>query len=136
MFETLNTIDWPHVESCYGTSEEIPAAIRGLVSAEASVRDRARETLWMSLEHQGSVYEASALAVPFLLAILADPQTQDKAQLVHFLAHLGCPWPYLGHWYEHLQTRPVSQRMKQDEPHFPPPPTNHYRRTTQTQPHG
>ena len=39
MFETLHTIDWSHVESCYGTSEEIPAAIRGLVSAEASVRD-------------------------------------------------------------------------------------------------
>jgi hypothetical protein len=107
MFETLHTIDWPHVESCYGTSEEIPAAIRGLVSAEASVRDKARGTLWMSLEHQGSVYEASALTVPFLLAVLADPQTQDKGQLVHFLAHLGCRDLYLGHWYANLQIRLV-----------------------------
>jgi len=128
MFETLNTIDWPHVESCYGTSEEIPAAIRGLVSAEASVRDRARETLWMSLEHQGSVYEASALAVPFLLAILADPQTQDKGQLVHFLAHLGCRGLYLGHWYEDLQTRLVLQSLKEDEPYFSQDATDRYRR--------
>src|SRR5258708_23107673 len=118
MFDTLNTIDWPHVESCYGRSEEIAAARRVLVSAEASVRDRERETLWMSLEHQGSVYEESALAVPFLLRILADPQPQDKGQLVHFLAHLGCGGLYLGHWYEDLQTRLVLQRMKEDEPFF------------------
>src|SRR5260221_11060504 len=136
MFETLNTIDWPHVESCYGTSEEIAAAIRGLVSAEASVRGRARETLWMSLEHQGSVYEASALAVPFLLAILADPQTQDKGQLVHFLAHLGCRGLYLGHWYEDLQTRLVLQRMKEDEHYFSQDATDHSRRGQEDRPHG
>jgi hypothetical protein len=128
MFETLNTIDWPHAQSCYGTSEEIPAAIRELVSADASVRDRARGTLWMSLEHQGSVYEASALAVPFLLAILADPQTQDKRQLVHFLAHLGCRGLYLGHWYENLQTRLVLQRMKEDKTVFSQDARDRHRR--------
>lgn len=128
MFETLDTIDWSRVANCYGTSEGIPAAIRELVSTNASVRDRAREKLWMLLEHQGSVYEASALAVPFLLAILAEPHAQDKRKLVHFLAHLGCRGLYLGHWYQGLQTRLVVQSMKEDETFFSQDATDRYRR--------
>lgn len=117
MLEALNAIDWSHVSGCYGWSEEIPSAIRGLVSEDPTERGTALGTLWMSLEHQGSVYEASALAVPFLLAILADPQTQGKRQLIHFLAHLGCRGLYLGHWYIDLSTRLAFQY--QEEGHGP-----------------
>lgn len=88
MLETLDTINWSHVTSCYGTSEEIPAALRGLISEDAGVRGNALGTLWMSLEHQGLVYDASVLAVPYLLEILAAPQTLDKRDLLHFLVSL------------------------------------------------
>lgn len=127
MLEALDTIDWSQVGSCYGRSEEIPAAIRGLVSDDATVRDTALGTLWMSLEHQSTVYEASALAVPFLLAILADPQTRDKRQLVHFLAHLGCRSLYLRHWYRDLQTRLILLRRDEGDTLFPQETSDQYR---------
>lgn len=127
MFETLDTIDWSQVGSCYGWSKEIPAAIRGLFSDDATVRDTALGTLWMSLEHQGTVYEASALAVPFLLAILADPQIRVKRQLVHFLAHLGCRGLYLGHWYQDLRTRLIVLRRNEGKTFFPRKVADQYR---------
>jgi len=109
MLEALDNFDWSQVTNCYGRSRHIPEAIRELLSEDALVREIALRALWGVLEHQGTVYEASALAAPFLLEILADPQTQDKRQLVHFLAHLGCRGLYLGHWYQDLQTRLILQ---------------------------
>ncbi|GHO89403.1 HEAT repeat domain-containing protein [Dictyobacter formicarum] len=70
----------------------------------------------MSLEHQGSVYEATALAVPFLLAILADPQTPDKREFIHFLAHIGCNGLYLNHRYQCLSTQHYSRMAKDADP--------------------
>jgi hypothetical protein len=102
MLEALDTINWSQVESCYGWSEEIPEAIRGLLSEDATVRDTALGTLWLSLIHQGTVYEASVLAVPFLLEILAAPRTPDKCQLLRFLVELGTQSRCLGPSYQTL----------------------------------
>jgi hypothetical protein len=49
------------------------------------------ETIW----HQGTVYEASAYAVPFLLQMLAAPDTPDKAAIAFLLASLANGHSYL-----------------------------------------
>ena len=116
MFETLDTIKWSQVESCYSRSNEIPAAIRGLVSDDAAVRQEAFGTLWSNLEHQGSVYEASALAVPFLLEILARPQSRDKLPLVHLLACLGSKGAHLGADFQPLETRLLLHSLNEEPP--------------------
>lgn len=115
MLETLDSINWSQVTNCYGKSRHIPGAIRELLSEDALVREIALRALWGVLEHQGNVYEASALAVPFLLEILTDPQTLDKRQLVHLLAHLGSRGRYLGNWYQPLDTRLTFQHINEDK---------------------
>lgn len=127
MFDTLKTIDWSQVGSCYGRSGEIPAAIQGLTSDDAITREQALGTLWTNLEHQGSVYEASALAAPFLLEIVAHPQAQDKRQVVNLLACLGSKGAYLRPGFQTLEMRLLSQRL-QEEPPLHPEALDDYRR--------
>src|SRR5258708_17686834 len=67
MFDTLDTIDWSSLETAYGTAEAIPGALRDLASPDEEVRATAWQTLWSELEHQGTVYQASAYAAPFLV---------------------------------------------------------------------
>lgn len=114
MLETLDSIHWSQVESCYGESDKIPGAIRGLLSKKATVRGQAMKTLEMNLEHQGSVYEASALAVPFLLEILASPHVPDKRNLILLLTYIGSKGAHLGDSFEPLQDRLLRDRLRND----------------------
>lgn len=133
MLDTLKTIDWSQIGSCYGRSNKIPKAIRGLTSKDATARERALGTLWNNLTHQGSVYEASALAVPFLLEIVVHPQAQDKCQVVNLLACLGSKGAYLRPGFETLERRLLLQYIR-DEPLPHPEAVYDYRRwTEQTQ---
>lgn len=54
MLEALDAIDWSQVMSCYGNSEKIPEAIRGLLSDDEEAREAAFQILWSELQHQGS----------------------------------------------------------------------------------
>ncbi len=111
MLELLDTIDWSQTSSCYGSAEKIPSAIRGLISDKTKTRHEALSTLHMELEHQGSVYQASAYAVPFLLELVAAPQTPEKGELVELLAYLGSGGAHLGKHFESLERRLARQRI-------------------------
>jgi|SRR5438034_8440594 len=89
MFERLETIDWPSLETAYGTAEAIPGALRNLASPDEETRAAAWQTLRSELEHQGTVYQASAYAAPFLVRWLPRAQTDEKPYLVTFLARLA-----------------------------------------------
>jgi hypothetical protein len=119
MLESLDTIDWSQLTSCYGSAEDIPAAIRGLTSDDAAIRQEAQGTIHLSLEHQGTVYEASAYAVPFLLEVLAAPQTKDKRELVEMLAYLGCKGAHLGNDFQGLEMRLVLEKIAENKSEEP-----------------
>lgn len=84
MFDELEKIDWPRLETAYGTAEAIPAALRDLASPDAEIRAVAWQTLWSELEHQGTVYQATAYAAPFLVAWLPEAQGEEKHDRSHF----------------------------------------------------
>ncbi|GCD93612.1 HEAT repeat domain-containing protein [Embleya hyalina] len=85
----LDGIDWAGSGHAYGSAEDVPEQLRALRSADAGERGRALDALYGNIFHQGSRYEATAQAVPFLLALVADPGTPDRAELVHLLAALA-----------------------------------------------
>src|SRR5258708_25069145 len=114
MLEARDTIDWSQVSCEDGPAVHIPAAIQDLISKDAEVRQRGRDTLHISLENQGVVYQAAAYAVPFLLEVLADPQVQEKRELIVLLAFLGSKstyFAYFGHQFLSLETRLARQRI-------------------------
>lgn len=89
MLEGLDVVDWADLTHAYGRAGDVPDQIRGLRSPDSDVRSKALNSLYGNVFHQGTRYEASAHAVPFLLELLADPGTPDRAAVLGLLTHLA-----------------------------------------------
>jgi hypothetical protein len=75
----LSAIDWSRLKHAYGSAAEVPAKIRQLISPDEDERsDAQNEFLYASLWHQGTVYEATGPAVPFLVELLEDPSVPNR----------------------------------------------------------
>jgi hypothetical protein len=73
----------------YGAATDVPAQIRALRSSVASERERALWELYGNIFHQGTRYDATAYAVPFLLEVLAAPDCPDRTGLLDLLAGIA-----------------------------------------------
>jgi hypothetical protein len=83
----LHAIDWLSLKAPYGASERVRDVILGLASRdEAEVRQAWREISETVLQHQGTVYPATAAAAPFLCRIALDEGTLWRAALIEDLA--------------------------------------------------
>jgi hypothetical protein len=78
MLDGLERIDWSRLEHAYGSAADVPDQIRALTSADPNQRDRALGELYSNIFHQGTRYEASAYAVPFLLELVRNPERPDR----------------------------------------------------------
>ena len=85
----LDDIDWAGLSHAYGSAADVPGLLRGLTSPDAELRKKASSTLHTNIFHQSSRYEASAYAVPFLLALAADPGTPDRPGIVRLIGALA-----------------------------------------------
>jgi hypothetical protein len=87
--EGLNAIAWDAYTHAYGPASEVPTDLRRLVSSDS---ERRRQALWQlggSIYHQGSIYGATAVAVPFLLRIASDPRLPDRSELFEFIVEIA-----------------------------------------------
>ncbi|MFG2056531.1 HEAT repeat domain-containing protein [Micromonospora sp. NPDC048930] len=89
MLNGIDDIDWSRLSHAYGPADDVPDQIRALASADPETRARARYELYGNIFHQGSRYEASAYAVPFLLELLADPTTPEPTELLALLVSIA-----------------------------------------------
>ncbi|MGW2271904.1 hypothetical protein [Streptomyces yangpuensis] len=67
----LDARPWFSFSHAYGSAEDIPDLLRALTGVDADAADEALSELYGRLLHQGTVYAASAEAVPFLAGIAA-----------------------------------------------------------------
>ncbi|WP_344534892.1 hypothetical protein [Streptomyces albiaxialis] len=74
MLNGIDALDWAALEHAYGPADDIPALLRAAAGPDvaAEVRDEALDELFSSLCHQGSVYSATAAAVPFVARLARD----------------------------------------------------------------
>jgi HEAT repeat protein len=89
MLDGLKKIDWDNLTHAYGTAEDVPDLLRGLASRSAEAREEIWGQLWCNIWHQGTVYEATAHAVPFLIELLQGPRVPDKHQILSYLRQLA-----------------------------------------------
>ena len=75
----LDDVDWSSLEHAYGPATHTAEDLRGLASSEAEVRSRALQQLEMSICHQGSLYSATAPAIPFLLTAAEQLSEEEQA---------------------------------------------------------
>ena len=95
MFETLDTIDWASLQGCYGPATDVPHLLRAMLSPVAEIRAAARADFVSMVWHQGSIYEASPIVIPFLFELIENPQVENKTELAIILALLADSVPYL-----------------------------------------
>jgi hypothetical protein len=83
--EGLDKIRWHEYTHAYGSASELPKDIRRLSSSDPKVRQKALWELGGSIYHQGTVYPATAVAVPFLIRLASDSRSPDPAKIWELL---------------------------------------------------
>ncbi len=76
----LTRVPWSELSHAYGKGnvgsglhEDVQASLTMLGERGREAFDEALDTLFSNIFHQGTIYEATAYAVPFLAAFIADP---------------------------------------------------------------
>jgi HEAT repeat protein len=114
MFEKLDAIDWAALSHAYGSAEDVPELLRALVSDDEETRHGALDALYGNIWHQGTIYEATGYAVPFLFEIAADERLPDRREVLELLHAIAEGTSYLD-VHQHLSF--VGERLK-EQPTF------------------
>ncbi|MGW3244435.1 HEAT repeat domain-containing protein [Streptomyces sp. NPDC001070] len=85
----LDSVAWSELTHAYGPADDVPGQLRALRSPERDERAKALHELYGNVFHQGSRYEASAYAVPFLVGMAVDPATPDRAAILELVGALA-----------------------------------------------
>jgi hypothetical protein len=85
----LDEVPWDRLHHAYGAAVDVPGQLRALRSPDEQVRARARWHLYGNIYHQGTRWQASHHAVPFLAALAADGGTPDRAAVMALLRAVG-----------------------------------------------
>jgi len=93
----VGKVAWSSLKPAYGSAAFVPSLLEQLAASRAIDVDRAWDELnEQALWHQGTVYPATAAAIPFLAAIAAAPTSLRRPRLISYLAllSLGGDVPY------------------------------------------
>ncbi|MCL3999162.1 hypothetical protein M4438_37715, partial [Streptomyces lavenduligriseus] len=88
----LDDVDWAALSHAYGSAEDVPGRIRALCGTDDQARQKALQNLFNSIFHQGSRYEASAHAVPFLARIAVAGPPAAREGTMWLLTRLAVDW--------------------------------------------
>jgi hypothetical protein len=107
MLEGLDAIDWAELHHAYGPATDVPDLIRSLLSDDPEIVEEALDSLYGTIWHQGTVYQATAYAVPFLIELLDSEAEQAKVGLLGLLGGIGA-----GASYSDVHVRQEEERLK------------------------
>ncbi len=95
MLDGLDSIDWASLRHAYGSAGDVPELLRALASRNEKRRQNALNELFGNIWHQGTVYPATAAAVPFLYELLNAPDVLDKPDIAGLIASIASGTGYL-----------------------------------------
>ena len=84
-FDGLDRVGWPGLHHAHGPATDVPDQLRGLRSSDSATRDWAAFELMGNVYHHGARWPASQHVVPFLVALVDDPATPDRAGVARLL---------------------------------------------------
>lgn len=85
----LEAIDWQNLTHAYGAAIDVPHLLLDLTEEDADIREEAIQEFHSNIWHQGTVYEASAYAVPFLIELLEMELETEKPEILSLLSLLA-----------------------------------------------
>lgn len=89
MFKDIKTIPWDKLQHAYGSAGDVPAKIIALASRFSSKRKNALWELYGNIFHQGSRFQATSYAVPFLVELLEDVNIREREKIIIFLVNIA-----------------------------------------------
>lgn len=93
-------IDWAQLRHAYGAADDVPELIEDLLDDDEATRQEALNEFCSNIYHQGTIYEATAYAVPFFLELMTNQEVETvKLDLFALLCAI-----YDGH-YRHEVSR-------------------------------
>jgi hypothetical protein len=95
MSDDLDAIDWGRLTHAYGEAGNVPAMLRALASEDRDTRENALDGLFWTIHHQGTIYDATAPAVPFLLGLVARPEVRDRHRILDLLEAIAGGYGYV-----------------------------------------
>lgn len=66
----LDKIDWDGIDTAFGDGANLPLAVNGMLSENEAIVEISQRKIWMQIEHQGSVYEATYKVTEILAKML------------------------------------------------------------------
>lgn len=89
--DALDRIPWDELTHAYGPASDVPGLLRELRTASPDLEgeDSPLWHLFGNIWHQGTVYEATPHAVPFLIELAADRGTPDRIGILTLLAEIA-----------------------------------------------
>jgi hypothetical protein len=113
MFEGLDDVPWEKLRCAEGAASDTPLMLRALASAEGEERQKLWRSLYSNIYHQGTVYEATAYAVPFLIELTQTPGVPDRHEILEYLY-----WLWHGASYLDSHRHKDNYKDKLDTPEF------------------
>lgn len=92
MLESLDTVPWSTLSHAYGPAEDVPLLLRSLTGSDDEVRGKALHSLYGNIFHQGTRYQATPYAVPFLYELVSNPEIRGRDEIVMLLVHVALAW--------------------------------------------
>jgi len=87
----IEKIDWHGLHHAYGPADDIPMYLKLLMSEDRDVENSAWQYIYSSIYHQGSLYPATAAAVPFFLNMLRAGEPPHRADVLMFCMNMIDP---------------------------------------------
>ena len=81
----IDSVPWERLHHAYGPAVDVPGQLQALRSPDEQVRARAHRQLRSNIYHQGTRWQASCHAVAFLVALVADGSTPERAAVMELL---------------------------------------------------
>lgn len=80
MLHHLDTIDWSRLTHAQGNAEELPQVLKLAARGDSMDRDGAYDELSRMLTRDGTIFDATSKAVPFLFELLAGAASSENRE--------------------------------------------------------
>ncbi len=85
----LDEVDWSSLQHAYGAASDFPALLKAALSEIEMEREFAQKLLHETIWHQGSIYQATAFAVPFIVALIQSDEISNQIDFAMLLASIA-----------------------------------------------
>ena len=85
MWDTLFRVDWGRLTHAYGWARDVPSILHNIVARDQARRAEGWDAFFSAIIHQGSIYNSTVAAIPFLIEAAANPDTPERARILYYL---------------------------------------------------